>query len=423
MPMSARRPQRGSDDSPRPVIALTRRNFLVGVVGIAALGLAACGGANTATPLPATAAPSAIASTAAATAPVQAASAAPVAAASAAAASSAPSAPGSAAASAASSAAASAAASPTRPAATPATPIAGVPLGPGTFPATVTHMYGTTTVRQAPRRVVSVGYNDQDTLLALDVVPVGILRWFATQPRAVGPWAEPKLGAAQPTIIPPAELDFEAILKLQPDLIVGIYRDMKPEEYQRLSQIAPTIAPPVGSTPFGVPWRDEARLIAGGLGQTPAMERIIADVEGKFAAAKRANPQFAGKNVVVSLPAADGQYYAYSRRDGRVNFMEEIGLTLSPAIDALEKTAFYTTLSRERVNLLEADVLIFLVTTDATLQALKADTLLQGLNVAKQNRIIYITDVNIVQAYAMNSVLSLPYAIEQVVPQIAQIIK
>ena len=284
-------------------------------------------------------------------------------------------------------------------------------------------MYGTTTVRQAPKRVVSVGYNEQDTLLALDVVPVGILRWFATQPRAVGPWAEPKLGAAQPTIIPPAELDFEAIVKLAPDLIVGIYRDMKPEEYQRLSQIAPTVAPTVGATPFGVPWRDEAKLIAAALGHTPAMERIIADVEGKFAAAKRANPQLAGKNVVVSLPAVDGQYYAYSRQDGRVRFMEEIGLTLSPAIDALEKAAFYTTLSRERVNLLETDVLIFLVSTDAVLQALKADTLLQGLNVAKQNRIIYITDPNVVQAYAMNSVLSLPYAIEQVVPQIAQIIK
>jgi iron complex transport system substrate-binding protein len=284
-------------------------------------------------------------------------------------------------------------------------------------------MYGSTTVKQAPKRVVSVGFNDQDTLLALDVVPVGILRWFTTQPRAVGPWAEPKLGSAQPQIIPPAELDFEAIVQLAPDLIVGIYRDMKPEEYQRLSQIAPTVAPPVGSAPFGVPWRDEARLIAGALGQTPAMERIIADVEGKFAAAKRANPQFAGKTVVVSLPAADGQYYAYSRQDGRVRFMEEIGLTLAPAIDALEKTAFFTTLSRERVNLLEADVLIFLVTTDAVLQALKTDTLLQGLNVAKQNRVIYITDQNIVQAYAMNSVLSLPYAIEQVVPQIAKIIK
>lgn len=419
MPVPDHHPQREGSNT-RPIVALTRRRFIFGVAGIAVLGLAACGGTSTATPAP-TATTAAAASATASAAPSRAASAAPSTAASAAPSVASSAAPSAAASAASSAAASAAAASPTRPAGTPAA--AATPLGTGTFPATVTHMYGTTTVRQAPKRVVSVGYNEQDTLLALDVVPVGILRWFATQPRAVGPWAEPKLGAAQPTIIPPAELDFEAIVKLAPDLIVGIYRDMKPEEYQRLSQIAPTVAPTVGATPFGVPWRDEAKLIAAALGHTPAMERIIADVEGKFAAAKRANPQLAGKNVVVSLPAVDGQYYAYSRQDGRVRFMEEIGLTLSPAIDALEKAAFYTTLSRERVNLLETDVLIFLVSTDAVLQALKADTLLQGLNVAKQNRIIYITDPNVVQAYAMNSVLSLPYAIEQVVPQIAQIIK
>jgi iron complex transport system substrate-binding protein len=398
--------------------ALTRRRFLIGAAGIATLALAACGGTPTATPVP-SAAPSAAASAA----PSRAASAAPSVAASAAA-STAPSAAPSVAASASSSAASSATAAntPTRAAATPVA--AATPLGPGTFPATVTHMYGTTTIPAAPKRVVSIGFNDQDSILALDLVPVGVLRWFANQPRAVGPWAEPKLGSATPFIFEgTAELDIEQVAKLTPDLIIGVYRDMKQEEYQRLSQIAPTIAAPPESTPFGVPWRDEARLIGGALGHTAAMNRIITGVEAKFDEAKRANPQFAGKTVVVSLPGTDGQYYAYSRQDGRVQFMQSIGLTLSSAIDALEKTAFFTTLSRERVNLLEADVLVFLVTTDATLQALKADTLLQGLNVAKQNRIIYITDLNVVYSYAMNSVLSLPYAIEQVVPQIAKVIK
>ncbi len=103
-------------------------------------------------------------------------------------------------ASAASAAPSAAGATPTSAAATPAT--AATPtLGAGTFPATVTHKYGTTQIKQAPKRVLSLGFNDQDSLLALDVVPVGILRWFATQPRAVGPWAEPKLGSAQPAII------------------------------------------------------------------------------------------------------------------------------------------------------------------------------------------------------------------------------
>lgn len=407
MTLPDHRPLRPSGDTVK-MAALSRRRFLFGVAGFATLSLAACGGASTATPGPSAAAAASVAPSAAApAAPSRAASAAP---------SAAPSIAASAAPSPASSAAPSAAA------ATPAA--SSSPPGAGTFPATVTHMYGTTTVPAAPKRVVSIGYNDQDFILALDVAPVGILRWFASQPRAVGPWAEAKLGAAQPFIFESsAELDLEQVAKLAPDLLVGVYRDMKPEEYQRLSRIAPTIAAPPGSTPFGVPWRDEARLIGGALGHTPAMNRIVADVEGKFDAAKRANPRFAGKNVAVCLPATDGQYYAYSRRDGRVAFMESIGLTLAPAIDALEQTAFFSTISRERANLLDTDVLIFLVTSDATLQALKSDTLLQGLTVAKQNRIVYVTDQTIVQAFSMNSVLSLPYAIDKLVPQIAAVVK
>ena len=44
----------------------------------------------------------------------------------------------------------------------------------GVFPATVTHEYGETTLEKAPERVVSLGYTDQDAILALGTVPVAI---------------------------------------------------------------------------------------------------------------------------------------------------------------------------------------------------------------------------------------------------------
>ena len=48
----------------------------------------------------------------------------------------------------------------------------------GTFPVSVTHQFGTTTVDAAPKAVVSLGWADADALLALGVVPTGILDWF-----------------------------------------------------------------------------------------------------------------------------------------------------------------------------------------------------------------------------------------------------
>ena len=45
--------------------------------------------------------------------------------------------------------------------------------------------------------MVSVGFSDQDTLLALGVVPVGIRDWYGDQPNAVWPWATDELGDAE----------------------------------------------------------------------------------------------------------------------------------------------------------------------------------------------------------------------------------
>ena len=124
---------------------LTRRRFLTGAAGIAALALAACGGAASPTVAPAVA-PTARPSTAASAAPSSSAVAAAVAGAAAA------SAP-----------AAAATASRVATAAASGTPRATVALpAPSGFPATVTHQYGTTEIKAAPQRVVSVGYTDQD---------------------------------------------------------------------------------------------------------------------------------------------------------------------------------------------------------------------------------------------------------------------
>src|SRR5262245_57702400 len=99
------------------------------------------------------------------------------------------------------------------------------------FPVEIEHKYGTTTVESEPKRVVSVGFTDQDALLALGVVPVGVRDWYGEQPFAVWPWAQPALGDAEPEVLSAEELNYEAIAALQPDLIVGISSGMTADEY------------------------------------------------------------------------------------------------------------------------------------------------------------------------------------------------
>jgi iron complex transport system substrate-binding protein len=51
------------------------------------------------------------------------------------------------------------------------------------FAVTIEHKYGETTIEAAPERVVSVGFADQDPLLALGNVPVAIRAGSATPSR------------------------------------------------------------------------------------------------------------------------------------------------------------------------------------------------------------------------------------------------
>lgn len=48
----------------------------------------------------------------------------------------------------------------------------------GSFPARVTHKYGTTTVQKKPTRIVTVGLVEQDMVLALGTAPVAVTKWI-----------------------------------------------------------------------------------------------------------------------------------------------------------------------------------------------------------------------------------------------------
>ena len=119
---------------------------------------------------------------------------------------------------------------------------------------TIEHKFGSITVKAAPQRVVSIGFTDQDWLLALGVTPIAIRDWYGDQPDATWPWAQAMLGDANPTVLASAELNFEQIASLKSDLIVGVSSGMTDADYAKLSQIAPTVAQPKQFIDYGTPW-------------------------------------------------------------------------------------------------------------------------------------------------------------------------
>jgi iron complex transport system substrate-binding protein len=291
------------------------------------------------------------------------------------------------------------------------------PASGGTFPATVTHQFGTTTVEAAPEAVVSLGWGDADTLLALGVVPVGILDWFQAWPQGVGPWAQPKLAGATPQVLKGPEINFEAVAALRPDLITFTKSDNAKATWDQLEKLAPTLSGPAGTQPYGTTLKDQTLLIAQALGRPAEGEALVAANDKALADAKAANPGFAGRTVCVAAAFA-GQYGAYTRGDGRVQFMEALGFTNSQKIEDLKPANFYAEVSKERVGLLDADLTVmFGIGAGAEL---KKDAVLNSIPSAKAGRLLVIDNADLVNAFSTNSVLSTPYVLEEFLPTVKE---
>ncbi|MDP9386821.1 MAG: iron-siderophore ABC transporter substrate-binding protein [Actinomycetota bacterium] len=289
------------------------------------------------------------------------------------------------------------------------------------FPATIEHAYGTTTIDRAPARVVSVGYSDQDPMLALGVTPVAVREWFGEQPDATWPWAQDELGAADPEVLDVAELNFERIAGLRPDVIVGVSSGMTDDEYKRLSLIAPTIARPKEHPDYGVPWQEQTRVIGRALGKQAGADELVARIEARFATARQEHQAFEKAKVIVVRPSTEpGQFFVFGPDDSRSRFMTALGFSIPDEVATLAGDSFTATISAEQLELLNtADVVVWNVDSPADRAAVETNPIYGQLEIRRAGRDLFL-DEQTNAALSFSSVLSLPAALDTLVPQLAE---
>ncbi|WP_432494982.1 ABC transporter substrate-binding protein [Kineococcus gypseus] len=278
----------------------------------------------------------------------------------------------------------------------------------GAFPVTVEHAFGSTVVPEVPQRVVTVGFNDQDFALALGVTPVGV-REYLSYDYAVRPWARDLLPAEPLPEVGGQDLNLEAVAALTPDLVLGTYSFVDQAVYDRLSAVAPTVAdlvPEDGGT--SASWRQQLAATGAALGRLEEAAELTRQVEDRFAAARAEHPEFTGRVTTVVLVLETG-YYVLEAADPRARFFTDLGLTPTTATGEL---------SRERAAVLDTDVLVVL---GATGEQFTADPLAAALAVVREGRTVYAGEFSgdFAGALGFASPLSLPFAIERAVPQLA----
>ncbi|GAA4673987.1 iron-siderophore ABC transporter substrate-binding protein [Pseudonocardia yuanmonensis] len=284
-------------------------------------------------------------------------------------------------------------------------------------PVTIEHKFGSTTIPAAPQRVVSLGYTEQDAILAFGVVPVGVRYAFGPQDDVFFPWADAAAGAAKPTILPREEVDPEAVAALKPDLIMAVTAGLDQNQYDVLSRIAPVVVPPKEFQDFGVPWQDQTRLTGRALGQSDRADELVAQVEAKFAQVKAANPDLVGRSLVLSGPSYDGRYPFHASADTRTRFFGELGMVVPPELDAIAGDQFYGYLSREQAGMLNEDVLVFQAGSEQEKAAIAADPILRTVPAVAQGRSLFVEGADY-DALQFASALSLPYLLDSFVPKL-----
>ncbi|REF00004.1 iron-siderophore ABC transporter substrate-binding protein [Thermomonospora umbrina] len=286
------------------------------------------------------------------------------------------------------------------------------------LPIRIEHKYGTTEIKSPPKRVVTVGWTDQDAVLALGIKPVGVVE-FSGLGMDIDkfPWSSAQWGGTKPTVVGARE-DFkmEKIAQLKPDLIIGLYTGMKKEQYDTLSKLAPTVAQSAKYADYAMPWKDMTLVTGRALGKESQARQLIAAVDKRFADVRQKNPQLVGKTFAVADPFKPGQYAVFGAGDAKVEFMKSLGLTLPEAIAKAAGTAGAAVIGSERLNLVEVDRLVFLTSVPNAQKVVEGDKVYTGLKVAKEKRVVFVPYNPTGAAVSFNTVLSIPYAIDQMVP-------
>jgi iron complex transport system substrate-binding protein len=298
------------------------------------------------------------------------------------------------------------------------------------FPVTIEHAFGETTIESEPTRVATVSWVNADVSLALGVVPVGMPtdEWGGNENGST-PWKDAaleKAGAAIGTDAAPVQyseadgINYTAIAELTPDVILAAYSGLTEEEYTKLSKIAPVVAYP--EVAYGTPWQDSTRLIGEALGRSAEAEKLVEDTERTIEEKAAEYPQLEGTTFIYGNlePAKGAGVNIYTAEDNRPRFLTQLGMELAPVVEKNAKgEAFYFPWSPERADELESDVFVTWVPDSSTARQIVDDPLLGQIPAVADGALVADSDNTLTLAISAASPLSLPWALDEFVPQLA----
>lgn len=288
---------------------------------------------------------------------------------------------------------------------------------------------GTATIEERPERIVTLGQGSTETAIALGTVPVSMEEYpWGSDETGYLPWiydAVTESGEELPEQFTGAtELDTEAILALEPDLVLAPWSGITQEQYDELSGFVPVVAYP--EQPWTIEWQQQIEIIGEAMGQEDDAADLIAGIEEQFEAA--AVPEYEGLTysfIYTQGPGTLGMFYPEEQRSAVVS---ALGLTPDPVVEDMRSEFDVPGTQSAMIGLENADELddsdlIFTFYSDeASRDEITAQDLYASIPAIERGSVVAPEDQPFVTGSSIINPLTVPWALERYKPMIDEAI-
>lgn len=294
-------------------------------------------------------------------------------------------------------------------------------LAEGAFPVEIQHAYGTTVIEAEPERVATLFDSNPDPVLALGVVPVGVssIGYGVVDENGLPAWTNAAFTAldAEANVYDDTDgIAWEQVSDSEPDLILLPNSGITQEDYDRLSEIAPTV--PYKEIAYATTWREEVEVTAKALGKDAEGAQLIADTEALIAEKLAEHPELEGKTAAFCwIDVSDlSVVYVYMPLDPRAAFLEDLGLSIPESISALAGPgAFSADISIENIDVLNDIDIIICYGEPEMVAEMQANEILSTVPAVKNGAVVTISAESDLYLGTYVTVLSIPATIDEYV--------
>nr|WP_296776128.1 iron-siderophore ABC transporter substrate-binding protein [Rhodococcus sp. (in: high G+C Gram-positive bacteria)] len=289
---------------------------------------------------------------------------------------------------------------------------------------TIDSALGQAVVTEKPERIVTLGMGSAETAIALGTVPVGIEEYpWGSDDSGYLPWIDDAItesGAQAPQqFTGGTELNVEAVLALDPDLILAPWSGITQEQFDALNKFAPVVA--YEELPWTITWEDQISVIGKAMGEEQKAADEIDKIKTQFTDATAAHPEYRDVTFSYIYNTGPGTLGVFLAEEQRVAMVRALGLEVDPVVATLDESegTDSAVIGLENANLLNDSDLIFTFYSDPENRSdTEAQPAYKQIPAIARGSVVAPTDQPFVTGSSIINPLTVPWALERYVPMI-----